>query len=267
MREGIERALALTGAASARALRRSPVARQIDGWAVADLEALGSVPPRHRILRKIDPRPGARELRAAWRVGRLARALPAIGRDVVAQVDGDLLDVPRLDDLSNRALLAVLDNGRTALRALHGYEALSGMLVPEATTVVTAASIAMSALAEARAEGVEIDDLTRQNPVVLGADGAAGGRRRRALDHRSAFHGGDGRCLPPGHRPSRRPRLRGGRSGACRPGGRPRRRRRGPRGPAAAGPVGAGTDRPGGVRSGAGWSRSACCPDRTPSGS
>jgi len=167
MREGLEHALRLTGTVSARALRRSPVARQIDGWAVADLEALGTVPPRHRILRKIDPRPGARKLRAAWRVGRLARALPAIGRDVIAQVDGDLLDVPRLDDLSNAALLAVLDNGRTVLRALHGYEALSGMLVPEASSAVTAASIAMSALAEARAEDVDIDDLTRHNPVVL----------------------------------------------------------------------------------------------------
>jgi phosphohistidine swiveling domain-containing protein len=167
MREGLEHGLGLTGTVSARALRRSPVARQIDGWAVADLEALGTVPPRHRILRKIDPRPGARRLRAAWRVGRLARALPAIGRDVIAQVDGDLLDVPRLDELGNAALLAVLDNGRTALRALHGYEALSGMLVPEASTPVTAASIAMSALAEARAEGVDIDDLTQHNPVVL----------------------------------------------------------------------------------------------------
>jgi rifampicin phosphotransferase len=167
MREGLEQALRLTGSVSARALRRSPAARQIDGWAVADLEALGTVPPRHRILRKIDPRSGARKLRAAWRVGRLARALPAIGRDVVAQVDDDLLEVPRLDDLSNPALLAVLDNGRIALRALHGYEALSGMLVPEASTPVTAASIAMSALAEARAEGVGIDELTRHNPVVL----------------------------------------------------------------------------------------------------
>ncbi|HET6836380.1 MAG TPA: PEP/pyruvate-binding domain-containing protein [Acidimicrobiales bacterium] len=167
MREGLEHALSLTGTMSARALRRAPVARQIDGWAVANLEALGSVPPRHRILRKIDPRPGARKLRAAWRVGRLARALPAIGRDVIAQIDGDLLDVPRLDDLGNAALLAVLDNGRTTLRALHGYEALSGMLVPEASTGVTAASIAMSALAEARAEDVDIDDLTRHNPVVL----------------------------------------------------------------------------------------------------
>jgi phosphohistidine swiveling domain-containing protein len=167
MREGLEHALSLTGSVSAPALRRSPVARQIDGWAVADLEALGFEPPRHRFLHKIDPRPGARKLRAAWRLGRLARALPAIGRDVVAQVDSDLLDVPRLDDLSNAALLAVLDNGRTVLRALHGYEALTGMLVPEASTGATAASIAMSALAEARVEGVDIHDLIRHNPVVL----------------------------------------------------------------------------------------------------
>ncbi|HYZ98330.1 MAG TPA: PEP/pyruvate-binding domain-containing protein [Acidimicrobiales bacterium] len=167
LREGLEQALLLTGAASTQELRRSPVARQVDGWAVADLEALGTVPRRHRILRKIDPRPGARRLRAAWRVGRLARALPAIARDVITQVDGDLLDVPPLDELGNAALLAVLDNGRTALRALHGYEALAGMLVPTGTAGVTAASIALSALAEARAEAVDIDDLTRRDPVVL----------------------------------------------------------------------------------------------------
>jgi pyruvate,water dikinase len=39
MREGLEHALRLTGTKSARALRRSPVARQIDGWAVAAVQA------------------------------------------------------------------------------------------------------------------------------------------------------------------------------------------------------------------------------------
>src|SRR5918996_269580 len=167
MREGLEQALALTGTMSTRALRRSPVARLIDGWAVANLEALGTVRPRHRILRKIDPRPGARRLRVAWRVGRPPPALPSIGRDVVEQVDEDLPDVPPLDELGNAALLAMPRNRPTALRALHGYEALAGMLVPEASSGVTAASIAMSALAEARAEDVDIHDLTRHNPVVL----------------------------------------------------------------------------------------------------
>ena len=53
---------------------------------------------------------------------------------MIAQVDADLAAVPRPDDLSNAELLAVLDNGRTALRALHGYEALAGMLIPARAT-------------------------------------------------------------------------------------------------------------------------------------
>jgi pyruvate,water dikinase len=165
--EGLEQALLLTGAASARALRRSPVARPVDGWAVADLVHLGLAPVRHKLLRRLDPRPPARRLRSAWRTGRLGRALPALARDVVEQVDTDLAALPRLDELSNGDLLAILDSGRTALRALHGYEALAGMLIPDAGHGVTAASLAMSALAEARAEGVDIDDLVRTHPVVL----------------------------------------------------------------------------------------------------
>ena len=65
------------------------------------------------------------------------------------------------------ALLAVLDNGRIALRALHGYEALAGMLVPDTGEGATAAALALSALAEARAEGVDLDRLTETHPVVL----------------------------------------------------------------------------------------------------
>ncbi len=165
--EGLEQALLLTGTASARALRRSAVVREIDGWAVADLAHLGVAPVRHRLLRRLDPRPPARRLGAAWRTGRLGRALPGLARDVVEQVDRDLAAVPRIDDLSNAALLAVLDNGRTALRALHGYEALAGMLVPDTGEGASAASLALSALAEARAEGVDIDELVETNPVVL----------------------------------------------------------------------------------------------------
>jgi rifampicin phosphotransferase len=165
--EGLEQALLLTGASSAGSLRRSPVARHIDGWAVADLVHLGVAPVRHKFLRKLDPRPPARRLRSAWRTGRLSRALPALARDIVEQVDTDLAAVPRLEELSNGDLLAIVDNGRTALRALHGYEALAGMLIPDAGHGVTAASLAMSALAEARAEGVDIDELVETHPVVL----------------------------------------------------------------------------------------------------
>ena len=141
--------------------------RDIDGWAVADLGHLGLAPVRHKMLRKLDPRPPARRLRAAWRTGRLTRALPALARDIVEQVDHDLAEVPAIDQLSNAALIAVLDNGRTALRALHGYEALAGMLVPDTGEGVTAAALALSALAEARAEGVAVDDVVETHPVVL----------------------------------------------------------------------------------------------------
>ena len=167
MAEGLEQALLLTGAASSGALRRSPVVRHLDGWAVADLAHLGVAPVRHKVLRKLDPRPPARRLRSAWRTGRLSRALPALARDVIEQVDTDLAAVPRLDQLGNADLMAVMDTGRTALRALHGYEALAGMLIPDAGHGVTAASLAMSALAEARAEDVDIDELVETHPVVL----------------------------------------------------------------------------------------------------
>ena len=165
--EGLTQALLMTGSASPRALRRSAVVRDVDGWAVADLGHLGVAPVRHRILARLDPRPPARRLRSAWRTGRLGRALPTLARDVIERVDTDLADVPRLDDLANGALLTILDNGRTALRALHGYEALAGMLIADAGPGVTAASLAMSALAQAQAEEVDADDLVAANPVVL----------------------------------------------------------------------------------------------------
>ena len=165
--EGLEQSLRLTGTASARALRRSAVVRDIDGWAVADLDHLGLAPVRHKLLKRLDPRPPARRVRAAWRTGRLSRALPSLARDVIEQVDHDLAEVPRIEDLSNAALLAVIDNGRVALRALHGYEALAGMLVPDTGEGATAAALALSAVAEAQAEGVDLDRLAETHPVVL----------------------------------------------------------------------------------------------------
>jgi len=165
--EGLEQALLLTGTASARALRRSPVVREVDGWPVADLVRLGVVPERHPWLRRLDPRPPARRVGAAWRTGRLGRALPALARDVIEQVDADLAAVPALHELSDGELLSVLDTGRTALRALHGYEALAGMLVPADGEAVTAAALALDALADARGEGIGVDELVARDPVVL----------------------------------------------------------------------------------------------------
>ena len=136
--------------------------RDIDGWAVADLGHLGVAPVRHKLLRRLDPRPPARRLRAAWRTGRLSagasRPWPATSS---SRSTATSPTCPASTSSSNGALLAVLDNGRTALRALHGYEALAGMLVPDTGEGVTAASLALSALAEAQAEGVDLDDAGR----------------------------------------------------------------------------------------------------------
>jgi pyruvate,water dikinase len=167
LRDGLRTSLRLTGAAPAARITGSPVVVAIDGVPALDLELLGVTRPRRNLLRRLDPRPPARRLGAAWRVGRLAAALPDLAREVAGRVDDDLAAVPRLDHLDNRSLLAVLHNGRRALAPLYGYESLAGMLAAERTDSPTAASMALSALAQARADGVDVQDLVADLPVVL----------------------------------------------------------------------------------------------------
>jgi pyruvate,water dikinase len=167
LRDGLRTALRLTGAAPSSRIRHSPVVVAVDGVAALDLDLLGVNRPRRSLLRRLDPRPPARRLAAAWRVGRLAAALPDLARDIAGRVDDDLAAVPRLDYLDNRSLLAVLHNGRRTLAPLYGYESLAGMLATERTDSPTAASMALSALAQARADGVEVEDLVADLPVVL----------------------------------------------------------------------------------------------------
>ena len=168
LRDGLREALLLTGIGAPKAISKSPLVVAVDGMAAADLAAIGADTEAGGLFRRIDPRPPARRLRAAWRVGRLRHALPQLAADLVHEVDADLLDVPELDDLSNPQLLAVLRNGRHALVSVHGHEALAGLLIPEASAAtVTGASLALSALAQARAEGVSLCDLVERDPVVL----------------------------------------------------------------------------------------------------
>jgi pyruvate,water dikinase len=168
LRDGLREALRLAGTSPAKALERSPLVVAIEGSAAVDLELLGVDRDAGGFLRKLDPRPPARRLRAAWRVGRLRAAFSDLAADVVRQVDADLAAVPALGGLGNHELLAVLRNGQRALRSLHGHEALAGVLVPDATAGgVTGASLALSAVAQARAEGVALCDLVERDPVVL----------------------------------------------------------------------------------------------------
>jgi rifampicin phosphotransferase len=62
----------------------------------------------------------------------------------------------------------LLRNARRSLTSLHGHEALSGLLIPEAAAAtVTGASLALAAVAEVGAEGVSFCDLVERDPVVL----------------------------------------------------------------------------------------------------
>ncbi|MGV9821830.1 PEP/pyruvate-binding domain-containing protein [Nocardia xishanensis] len=144
--DGLRVAIDLTGAAPQRALHESPVATAVRGIAVADLELLGVVRPRRSVVRILDPRPGARRLGAAMRVGRLAAALPDLAQQTCERVDTDLAEIPPLTELTDLALLTVLDNARTALTAVHGYEALAGMLGGKGESAPTAAAMALLAL-------------------------------------------------------------------------------------------------------------------------
>ncbi len=168
LRDGLREALRLAGTSPAGVLRRSPLVVTVEGVVAADLGALGLDTPRRGVLRRLDPRPPARRFRAAWRVGRLRAALPDLATDLVRRVDDDLLAVPRLDELGNHELLAVLRNGRATLVSLHGHEALAGLLIPAAeSATVTGSSLALSAVAHARAEDIPLEDLIEREPVVL----------------------------------------------------------------------------------------------------
>jgi pyruvate,water dikinase len=171
--EGVRTALRLVGTAPRRHLDKRPAVMAVGGWAVADLELLGVRPAAHKWLHRLDPRPPARRLAAAWRVGRLRLALPSVADDVVHGADRLLAGVPPLDTLDDDALVGLLHRSRRALAALHGHEVLAGMLLDDEagpSGTVSGAALALSALAEERArDGAHRSDarVTADRPEVL----------------------------------------------------------------------------------------------------
>jgi rifampicin phosphotransferase len=168
LRDGLRAALALAGTTKRRRLAASPVVTTVAGRVAADLDLLlGNDGPKS-LWQQLDPRPPMRRLVAAWRVGRLRAALPALAGDLVATVDADLLAVGAVDRLSDRELLGLLRRSGQGLTSLHGYEVLLGWLVsPDAVPASTAASVALRALAAGRAEGLSDEDLVLRHPTVL----------------------------------------------------------------------------------------------------
>ena len=227
MRDGLRAALRLTGSMPARALDRSPIVVAVDGMAAADLLALGVDPAGGGILRRLDPRPPARRLRAAWRVGRLRSAFVELATDLIGRVDADLSAVPALDELANHELVAILRNGRRTLASLHGHEAIAGLLIPSSGGRIRHGCITGTVS-------------RRPGPGRGRADGRADRARSGGAGPARAQHRGRER-----HR-----RAGPGRGAVASTGGGPRRSRPGrrrPRSAAPAGAVAAGADRPHGV--------------------
>ncbi len=166
LRDGLREALTIAGATPARTLRSSPVVVTVGGWVAADLGLLGLTRRRRSVLAKLDPRPPARRLKAAWRVGRLKVALPALADDLIAEVDRDLRSLPDLRTLPAADLLRLLRRSHKTLASLHGHEALAGLLLAEATDRPTAASAALRILAQ---NDNDLDDevLVARYPVLL----------------------------------------------------------------------------------------------------
>lgn len=169
LRDGLREALAITATTSAKQRRESPIVVSVQGRVAADLDLLGLSGRRRSIWARLDPRPPARRLRAAWRVGRLRVALPALAADVIERVDADLRAIPELSSLRPDELLRILRQARPTLTALHGHEVLAGLLLDEADDHPTAASAALRTLAAARAEDPMLgdDELVARHPVLL----------------------------------------------------------------------------------------------------
>ena len=166
LREAVREALTLAGATPARQLRSSPIVVTVGGRVAVDLDLLGLTRRRRSVVRKLDPRPPARRLKAAWRVGRLKVALPALAEDLIAGVDAELRSLPDLGILSSADLVRLLRRSHQTLVALHGHEVLAGLLLDEGDERPTAASAALRILAE-RTPELEDAQLVAAHPVLL----------------------------------------------------------------------------------------------------
>jgi len=172
LRVALAEAVLLTGAASRRRVAASPVVTTVGGRVAADLGLFGIAPGRRPVLARLDPRPPARRLRAAWRTGRLRMALPALAADLVGRADAELSSVGRLPAMTDEGLLAALRGSHQALLSLHAHEILAGMLsrVPagaEGPSGATSAGAALRVVAAGRAQGLSDDRIMARHPVVL----------------------------------------------------------------------------------------------------
>ncbi len=166
LEDGLREALRLSGATGRGHLRRRFVI-DVEGRVAVDLEALGVIKPRRRWWMPLDPRPGLRRLRAAWRLGRLRGAFPAIVADLVEEVDADLRAVPDPATLTDHQLHLLLVNARTALRGVHAHEVLAGFFLDARATATTGAAVALATVSRSREDGMTDAEIVAHHPESL----------------------------------------------------------------------------------------------------
>lgn len=166
LEDGLREALRLSGAVSNRSLRGRFVV-DVGGRVAVDLEALGVVTPRRTVWRILDPRPPYRHLKAAWRIGRLRVAFPAIAADLATEVDVLLGELPSVCGLGDQQLLTVLDNAQRTLAGLHAHEVLAGFFLDQRATATTSASVALATVTRARLDGLSDEQILAEYPISL----------------------------------------------------------------------------------------------------
>lgn len=164
--DGISRALRATHTVPDDALAASPVVTTVDGQAVVDLSLVARTEHQAR-WRRYTPRAILRRLGAAWTIGRLRTALPALASTAVATVDRDLTMVGPLGELDDEALVQLLVRSRAELATMHSYEVLCGMLLEDGPGVVALPVVAMAAVAEGRRSNRVDADIVAAAPVAL----------------------------------------------------------------------------------------------------
>ncbi len=167
LREAVREAVTLAGTATDRELAATQVVVSVEGHVAIDLQLAGEIIPQRGIGNRVNPIPGFRRAKQAWKVGRLRSAMPGLAEHLLDQVDADLERVPALSELTSRQLLALLRRSQTVLRALHAHEILMGMLTDTGRNRMTGASVALRVLAEAREDGLSDRAILSASPVVL----------------------------------------------------------------------------------------------------
>ncbi|WP_076818586.1 PEP/pyruvate-binding domain-containing protein [Pseudofrankia asymbiotica] len=178
LEEGLEEALRLSGTLGRRPPKQ-PYVLDIQGRVAVDLEALGVLRGRKRWWTPFDPRPGYRRLRAAWRIGRLRVAMPAIVADLATEVDESLRAVPPLEQLADHQLPVLLRNARSTLMGVHAHEILAGLFLNARASATTGAAVAVATVSLGREDGLDDEQIITRFPEALAlVPPRVGGERR-----------------------------------------------------------------------------------------